>query len=520
MAAEQESQKQAKSAAKRVAMKVSAVRSVSAEDSAADKQSMGQVRKTFVFLGFVAVAYALYLVLSGQVDEFVTSLAGVDLAWIVAGVVCFLFYYVFGVLAYALSIIADPDNPVGIRDLMSVEASGVFFMRLTPNSAGAPPAQIYRLTRAGLSVGEASALNFTRTVLYEAGEGVFAAIMLVFCGSYFYETFGDVTLVGLFLFGFKVVQVGAMLFLCLFPKPVVAIGNWALRFANRRGWLKDDKFEKYFEMVNTQVVKFSAAFKRSARNVREMLLTMLVTLLQLGCMYALPWFVLRSFGEPADFLVCLASGSMLELLINAVPLPGGAGGAEVGFAMLFRGMYGVHTTAGFVIWRAVEYLLPVLIAAPCMGMRSKGGESLNRRWSRFRKRVLSLVTGRGAPGGRRAASRGGVTVRPAGPRRAGTVVVSGGAKRAAAERDVAARIAAGKAAAVAKRAAAEPAAREAEGVRREASINPAKLRRKQAARAKGATGAKGGERPAPKGTAGTRPAPGQPPAAGKAGEDA
>ncbi|HIZ45695.1 MAG TPA: flippase-like domain-containing protein [Candidatus Olsenella pullistercoris] len=501
-------------------MKVSAVRSVSAEDSAADKQSMGQVRKTFVFLGFVAVAYALYLVLSGQVDEFVTSLAGVDLAWIVAGVVCFLFYYVFGVLAYALSIIADPDNPVGIRDLMSVEASGVFFMRLTPNSAGAPPAQIYRLTRAGLSVGEASALNFTRTVLYEAGEGVFAAIMLVFCGSYFYETFGDVTLVGLFLFGFKVVQVGAMLFLCLFPKPVVAIGNWALRFANRRGWLKDEKFEKYFEMVNTQVVKFSAAFKRSARNVREMLLTMLVTLLQLGCMYALPWFVLRSFGEPADFLVCLASGSMLELLINAVPLPGGAGGAEVGFAMLFRGMYGVHTTAGFVIWRAVEYLLPVLIAAPCMGMRSKGGESLNRRWSRFRKRALSLVTGRGAPGGRRAASRGGVTVRPAGPRRAGTVVVSGGAKRAAAERDVAARIAAGKAAAVAKRAAAEPAAREAEGVRREASINPAKLRRKQAARAKGATGAKGGERPAPKGTAGTRPAPGQPPAAGKAGEDA
>lgn len=448
MASDEKSPKKATAAAKKVPLKVSAVRSVSPEDSAADKKSMGQVRKTFVFLGFVAVAYAAYLVLSGQVDEFVTSLAGVDLAWIAAGVVCFLFYYVFGVLAYALSIIADPDNPVGIRDLMSVEASGVFFMRLTPNSAGAPPAQIYRLTRAGLSVGEASALNFTRTVLYEAGEGVFAAIMLVFCGGYFYETFGDVTFVGLFLFGFKVVQVGAMLFLCLFPKPVVAIGNWALRFANRRGWLKDEKFKKYYEMVNTQVVKFSAAFKRSAKNVREMLLTMAVTLLQLGCMYALPWFVLRSFGEPADFMVCLASGSMLELLINAVPLPGGAGGAEVGFAILFRGMYGVHTTAGFVIWRAVEYLLPVLIAAPCMGMRSKGGESLNRRWGRFRKRVKSLVTGRG---GKRAAARGGVTVKPKAKKK---VVVSGGAK-AGASSDVQARIAAGKAAAAAKKDAGE-----------------------------------------------------------------
>ena len=441
--------KAAAGVAKRVSMKVSAVRTVAAEDREADKKSLGQVRKTVVFLGFVAIAYALYLVFSGQVDEFVTSLAGVDLAWIVAGVVCFMFYYVFGVLAYVLSIIADPDNPVGIRDLMSVEASGVFFMRLTPNSAGAPPAQIYRLTRAGLSVGEASALNFTRTVLYEAGEGVFAAIMLLFCGTYFYETFGDVTLIGVFLFGFKVVQVGAMLFLCLFPRPVVAIGNWALRFANRRGWLKDEKYERWYEMVNTQVVKFSTSFKRSAKNVREMLMTMAVTLLQLGCMYALPWFVLRAFGEPADFLICLASGSMLELLINAVPLPGGAGGAEVGFAILFQGMYGVHTTAGFVIWRAVEYLLPVLIAAPCMGMRSKGGESLNRRWNRFRKRVVSFVTGRG--GGKRAAARGGVTVKPKAKKK---VVVSGAGAKAGGS-DVQARIAAGKAAAAAKKEAAE-----------------------------------------------------------------
>ncbi len=451
MAEEQNTPKKAKSGARKVALKVSAVRSVSAEDRAADKKSLGQVRKTLVFLGFVVVAYALYLVFTGQVDEFVTSLAGVDVSWIVAGVVCFLFYYVFGVLAYVLSVAADPDNPVGIRDLMSVEASGVFFMRLTPNSAGAPPAQIYRLTRAGLSVGEASALNFTRTVLYEAGEGVFAAIMLVFCGGYFYEAFGDVTLIGIFLFGFKVVQVGGMLFLCLFPRPVVAIGNWALRFANRRRWLKDEKYAHYYEVVNTQVAMFSAAFKRSAANVREMLATMLVTLLQLGCMYALPWFVLRSFGEEADFLVCLASGSMLELLINAVPLPGGTGGAEVGFAYLFGKMYGPHLSAGFVIWRAVEYLLPVLIAAPCMGMRSTSGESINRRVKRAWKRVRGFVGGARGSGGKRAVARGGVTVKPGA---AGKKKVASSAGKATGS-DVQARIAAGKAAAAAKKAAGE-----------------------------------------------------------------
>lgn len=466
--------------AKKVSLKVSAVRSVSAKDSQADRESLGQVRKTFVFLGFVAIAYVVYLVFTGQVDEFVTSLAGVDVGWIVAGIVCFLFYYVFGVLAYVLSIIADPDCPVGIRDLMSVEASGVFFMRLTPGGAGAPPAQIFRLTRAGLSVGAASALNFTRFVIYEAGEGVFAAIMLVFCGGYFYETFGDVTFIGLILFGTKVIQLVGILALCLLPRPVMFFGNKLLRFANRRGLIKDDKYEHYYELINTQVMEFSTAFKRAAVNVREMFATLVVTLLQLGCMYALPFFVLRSFGEPADLLICLASGSMLELLINAIPLPGGTGGAEVGFAYLFKGMFGQHLAAGFVIWRAVEYLLPVLVAAPCMGLRSTTGESINRRANRYWGKVRGLVrgaAGRGKPGARRVAT-GGVTIKPKAAKRPAVSDVGKGATSVSpaapsakgspshagaaqgkpatgSSADIAARIAAGKAAAAAKKAAAE-----------------------------------------------------------------
>ena len=107
---------------KKVALKVSGAAStkVRAEDAEADKESMGQVRKSLVFLAFVVLAYVLYLVFSGQFDEFVTSLAGVDMGWIVAGVVCFLFSYVFGVLASVLSVIADPASPVGVRDLTSV----------------------------------------------------------------------------------------------------------------------------------------------------------------------------------------------------------------------------------------------------------------------------------------------------------------------------------------------------------------------------------------------------------------
>lgn len=138
---------------------------------------------------------------------------------------------------------------------------------------------------------------------------------------------------------------------------------------------------------------FSSAFRAAAAHRRALLAAEVITLLQLGCMYALPYFVLRAFGLEANPIVCLASGSMVELLVNVIPLPGGAGGAEVGFSYLFGGMFGWHLSAGLVIWRSVEYLLPVLIAAPCMGMRSTSNESIYRRWTRRFRNIERVARG-------------------------------------------------------------------------------------------------------------------------------
>lgn len=369
-------------------------------DRDADRSSMKQVRITFVFLGVVALVYVAYLFFSGQIDDFFRALVGVDLGWIVSGIACFLCYYVFGVLAYAVLASTDHDSPVGFRDLMSVEASGVFFMRLTPGGAGVIPSQIYRLTRAGLSLTDASALQFVRFTLYEAGEGIFAALMLLICGGYFLETFADVTILGLdvtfigiFMFAYKFVQVGGVLLLCLLPGPIQKVGGVALRVGRALHILSAERHERFRTMLDTQVTTFSSAFRSAARHGRVLIAVEIITLLQLGCMYALPYFVLRSFGLEANPVVCLASGSMVELLVNAIPLPGGAGGAEVGFSYLFGGMFGWHLSAGLVIWRSVEYLLPVLIAAPCMGMRSTSGESIYRRWTRRFRNIERVARG-------------------------------------------------------------------------------------------------------------------------------
>ena len=193
----------------------------------------------------------------------------------------------------------------------------------------------------------------------------------------------NITLIGIFMFAVKFVQVSVAILICLLPRPIMALAHAALRAGRALHVVSEKRYRRFHELVDTQVDTFARAFRNGAAHGGVLLAAELITLVQLGCMYALPYFVLRSFGLEADLIICLASGSMVELLVNAIPLPGGAGGAEVGFTYLFGGMFGWHLSAGLVIWRGIEYLLPVLIAAPCMGMRSASGESIYHRFTRW-----------------------------------------------------------------------------------------------------------------------------------------
>lgn len=375
-----------------------------------DGRNFKQARSGAFFIGVVCIVYVLYLVLSGQMGTFLAAMGGVNVGWILAGCLSYVIYYLFGVSAYVLSVVSDPKSPVGVRDLMSVEATGIFFSNLTPNGMGGAPAQIVRLVSTGLSVGAAGALQYTRFVIYEFSEALFAGIMLALRLEYFREVYGNIILVGVFLFGFKVIEMIVILSVCLFPQVVTRIGNAIIEWVNKRGWLH--RYDYWHDLANNQVQQFAAGFRSAARNWREMLLTLLVTMVQLSFLYALPWFVLNAFDRPSDLVTCMAAGSMLELLTSAVPLPGGTGGAEGGFAVLFGPLFGETATAGYVIWRAVEYFIPVIAAMPLLGLKSTSGESIRHRYERYKARIEGDGSApKGPRGRRRGRGGGGITIK-------------------------------------------------------------------------------------------------------------
>ena len=279
-------------------------------------------------------------------------------------------------------------------------------------------AQIYRLTKAGQPVGEAGATQFTRYIVFQIGLVVWGAILLAVRLPFFTSLYGDMTLLCLFSFGGHVLLLTGLFIVCLCPRFVVRVAMWGIRFVERVSG-ESERTRGWRDYVNSEIYSFSDHFKHAAAHLSSMGLTMLVTMAQLAFFYMVPYFVLLAFGKhDVDFLSCLAAGAFIQLLSSAVPLPGGTGGAEGGFALFLGHFFGPSATAGYLVWRIITFFGPTILAAPLLGLRSAHHASIHARWNRLvhggreRKRTNTRssvrTAGHAASGGASASRRRGL----------------------------------------------------------------------------------------------------------------
>lgn len=391
-------------------------------------------RRGAIFIGLVLVVYIVYLVVTGQVADFMGAMRNVQIPWLVVACLCMVLYMLFGVAAYAIAVWLDPNSPVGIRDLISVEMSGIFFGNLTPMQVGSSPAQIYRLTKCGMNVGEAGATQFTRFLVYQFGLVAWGAILLIAKMPFFAEKYGDITLLCVFSFGGHALLLLAIMAICLMPNTVVRLGRWVLLVLARLG-LATSKIDGWRTFLDTEVHAFSDKFKISMAHGSSMLLTVVITMVQLGFFYLVPYFLMLSFGHhDVDFFSVMAASAFVQLLSSAVPLPGGTGGAEGGFALFLGHFYGSAATAGYLLWRLITFIAPTIIAAPMLGLKSAHRATIHERWARFSGRYAPVSAKKRAARDERVASA------PASPHEAhhdaGTSGSSSTAPVAAEARDV------------------------------------------------------------------------------------
>lgn len=114
-----------------------------------------------------------------------------------------------------------------------------------------------------------------------------------------------------------------------------------------------------------------------------MLLTVVITMLQLAFFYLVPYFLMLAFGHhEVDFFSVMAASAFVQLLSSAVPLPGGTGGAEGGFALSWVISLGRLRPPAICCGASLRLLRRPFWLLPLLGLKSAHNESIHARWDR------------------------------------------------------------------------------------------------------------------------------------------
>ena len=89
-----------------------------------------------------------------------------------------------------------------------------------------------------------------------------------------------------------------------------------------------------------------------------------VTFLQRGALFAVPWFVYRSFGlSGCDLFTMMLLQSIISIAADMLPLPGGMGMSEGLFLRIFEPIFGALVLPGMVLSRGLEFYCRLLFTA-------------------------------------------------------------------------------------------------------------------------------------------------------------
>lgn len=351
----------------RIQLNASAPRGMGSHKKPGKKSS---VRSGVLFVALVAVVFGIWLFASGTAEDFFDALRGANPAWVALGALFFCAFFGLDMVCYRVAA-GLTDSYLGVKDLFSVAAAGIVFGFLTPGQSGAAPAQIVRLSQVGLKVGDATALQLTKFFIYQAAVTVFGAVVLVGRASYFVERFGDIVLVCVFAFAVHVAIMSGLVAMVFFPNAVRRLCHFLVRLASEKIHLIKDP-ESLHARVDAEVDGYAGSVHQAIRQGKVVVLAVVINVAQLACLYCIPFCVLRALGVvEVDFLTALCASAFIQLIMTAVPLPGGTGGAEAGFALFFGPELESLTTAAVVLWRALSFYLPIVCSLPLLSLRTR-----------------------------------------------------------------------------------------------------------------------------------------------------
>ncbi|MDD1710044.1 MAG: flippase-like domain-containing protein [Methanoregulaceae archaeon] len=318
-----------------------------------------QKRWLYVSLGFSAVVLVavLYFTVDASTVQYLRALNPFWLVLALSAHVAALCFWALRIQFMSRSL----GYKVGFLYSFNLVCANMLLAAVTPSSAGGEPVRIHELYKAGVKVGDASAIVITERILDGIVLGIGGAFFMFVLGSE-WKRIGSVFSYVMYI-SWIVVTVIVVLFIYSVKNPglMKRIIHYCSRWFTRT-W-ESKKIEQFAQSVDREVDNFHTTLAEFLSHGKAGLVYGLVfTALFWFCEFIIVSFLLIGLSQPPIFVESLIMQLVIALIMMIPLTPGSSGIAEISFTSLY-GLFVNSSILGIlvVLWRAILFYFNILL---------------------------------------------------------------------------------------------------------------------------------------------------------------
>ena len=326
-------------------------------------------RLSFIAVLIIGIGIFLYSMKDVSLNVVRNEIVDLKWPWLAVGFLSMIVSLLFeGVIVYVLLKKQYPG--FRFRDAFRVPLVEQLFNGITPFQSGGQPAQLFALLQSGVDAGRATSKMLMKFVVYQSMIVVCFVISLITQFHYLaakLHVLSAFVIFGFFIHFFVIAGLLMVMYWRSFTKKLVYFFLKPVKW-----WGKPTTYARY-EAYATEKIDTFYHESLSLRDDPLMLVKIsLLTLGQLFFYYVIPYFILLSLRvTDIDPLTVVGMHILIVMIISLFPLPGGLGGAEFSFSIIFSTflVQNSKVVLAMILWRLITYYLGMFLGMGALAVK-------------------------------------------------------------------------------------------------------------------------------------------------------
>ncbi|MHA8138138.1 lysylphosphatidylglycerol synthase transmembrane domain-containing protein [Lactobacillaceae bacterium Scapto_B20] len=324
-------------------------------------------RKNLLSLGgmfLIGILIFWYFIRDVNIKILINDFFNINWNWMLVALLCMFIYFGFEAWITHTLVKDQGENNFTIKDAIRIPLVEQLFNGITPFSSGGQPAQLVVMIQTGIDGGRASSVLLMKFVVFQAMIVINFIFSLLIGFHYIAEKLHYLSLFVIFGFIIHLVVIIVLLMIMYwhgFTKKMLQLLMKPVRY-----FVKKERYNKWQATLNQKIDNFYHESVRIAHRWRLLLKVAVITFFQLLFYYLVPYFIMLSLGyDQANIVMIVSLHVLIVMIISLFPIPGGAGGAEYSFEMLFKSYItnSSKLVLALVLWRVLTYYLGMVLGA-------------------------------------------------------------------------------------------------------------------------------------------------------------